>query len=912
MITYKPLSGSFNKLPVKTITTAVDTEYVQVPEQPNKMLTTQLAFSPDDCLVLEHPTNCFGVLPTWNTRCILSSVLGVPEITLQSQSCSGYLIWEVLMFFAPADLLAGLFNDINLCRYIQRNCKQDARIRIDTGKRRNSDLLPVDIYLKFPEGIYQLVLKVVDFGKLTGRGLAATVEAFNGKMLSKSIMDKYKTNMEVPYRDENLISQFIEYAKDDALQLWFLREANALRTKKLFETHDLEVPEKEITTTGTLVSKLFEAYLNKHIGENKAYKYFTDTKVNGKTKTYKLNDLLEKSTVKYFAKLGHSRKQVSALVQGGRAKNERPTVVKATGVIADPDLSSCYVTILKNMVYPVGLPCSYGQHESSKKKRSLGWFLDKFGNELEPRLYAITVSGKLKHHQTLVPSKVIDTLEVSEKYDEDNPKIPADFRLYTKEIINGVITSDVLEVLKNVCSKKELNQWLKLEVVSAVWYPKSKRCETPQEWVNATHLHVQGHGNEVETKVSPSGKETVKDNRSRYWLAVPINDFLKPYADERSRLKKLRNEQPKGSELYNSYNAQQEAFKLVGNTLYGVLASPYFDIGNVCIANNITAAARVAVWATATATGAFQSITDGGAFDLNKVRDWVTKPTMDTLALWRNTKQINKNLRGNLIEKPLNATHSWELSPGKTNEHSIVSNGNGLSIEAKSGQWDYFDKALLEHVKHFFRDAEHQISILNLISYEHKDIYKEIIIHSQTNYRFQHISGEYKIKARGHKVKGTPYNGDTESSNINLLFDHLKEDPTKIPPYSPQTISQILKCNQANEMLLSKTDNTLKENNLLAGDTILKRSWLRPISLSMFHWQSDDQYKAWSTKAESLKNRTGYGLEQFFMDEATQNVNYQRAITIIQARIDAGEDWIVHSKGRNFVGVDHVFANTKN
>ena len=898
-------AGELKKLPLKVITTAIDTEYVQRPEYPNNMLTTQLAFSEDVCGVWEHPQLDLGVLPTWDGRCILSTALGYPEVGLQSKNPDGYLLWEVLMFFAPADLLAGLFNDFNLCKFIQRHCKQDARIRIETNSKKNRDLLPLDIYLHSEEGVYQVILKVVDFGKISAGGLTETVAAFGGKMRAKNKMDEYKSNMLAAYTNPKLLPDFIEYAKEDATILHFLRMANQERTNKLFNIHNLPVPEKEIITTGTLVANLFETYLHKFIGENKAYEFFTKTKW-GKEKTFELGDLLHKSSVDYFAKRRESRKQANALVQGGRAKNERPTVISDEGIIADPDLSSCYVTILQNMFYPIGLPCTYGQHESKSddKQITLGKFLKKFGSQLEPRLYAIVVSGELNHHQTLVPSKIIDNLEVSEKYSEDDPKIPADFRLYTKEITNGVITSDILDVINNVCNVQERSQWMKLKVVSAIWYPRSMRCDTPEEWFQKTEAHVKDYGNDITTKVNSRGREFVADNRSRYWLAVPIKDFLKPYADERKEYKAKRDKYDKGTDEYIEWDAKQKSMKLVGNTLYGVLASPYFDIGNVCIANNITAAARVAVWCTATAVGSYQSITDGGAFNLNKVRDWTEKPSMNTLALWRNPKLLDRKYSSKLFEKPLasDVEDPWRFLPD-----GRVSNGVE-HIGKVDKKWKFFDEELLKHVRHFFRGG-FEIDILNKISYEHKDMYTEIICHSQTNYRFKEVSGEYKIKARGHKVKGTPYNNETKPSNITLLFDHLKNNPERIPPFAPQTISQVLKCNQANELLEAKSDNILKQNNLLAGDSILKRSWVRPISLSMFHWQTDAQYTSWVKKADSLKNRTGWGLEQFFLNET--EVNYLQAINTIQDRIDEGKDWIVDTKGRNFAGVDHIYL-TKN
>ncbi len=66
-------------------------------------------------------------------------------------------------------------------------------------------------------------------------------------------------------------------------------------------------------------------------------------------------------------------------------------------------------------------------------------------------------------------------------------------------------------------------------------------------------------------------------------------------------------------------------------------------------------------------------------------------------------------------------------------------------------------------------------------------------------------------------------------------------------------------------MLTAITPNIVQQNGLLAGDSILKQSWLRPISLSMFHWQTHDQWISWSKKADSMKAKYGYGIEQWFL-----------------------------------------------
>ena len=904
--------------PTFLITTASDTEYVQKPEHRNQMITTQVAFSedPTDCIVLEHPTLKDGLLPTWNTKCILSHLLGYEEDYDETKTPDAYLVWEDLLFFAPTDLLAGLFNDDYLCLYVQRHLKQDGRIVIDTGKRKNRQYLRLPLFMTNNDKTrYQLVIRPLDLSKIGVGSLEKIASSLGIKMQEKGKMDAYKKRMLDAYRDDNLRTDFILYGIDDACVLFKMKKANYERIKSMYETINLKPAVggiKERLTTGSMVAGLFFDWLHSIFEKSSGntiydvepvlpgYKYFK----KDEDKSYSLDDLLKKCGVKYFANTNPEfTKQTNALVQGGRAKNERPTVISDTGVIADADLTSCYATILENLVYPVGLPFTYSRHESDKKVLSLGEFLKKHEKSLVPRLYNIVVSGKLKHHQTLVPSKIADNFSINEKYSEDDPKIDADFRLYTQEIQNGIITSDVLEVLKTVCNRNEWSSWMKLEVITAVWYPNYRRCEDPEQWNYFLKTHYEAEGNYIKTETKTDGTEIIEDKRTRMWVGIPIADFIKPFKDKRKVLKEQRNAiADKNSDEWLALDAQQNAMKLVCNTLYGVLASPYFPISNVVIANNITAAARTAVWCLSCAAGTYQSITDGGAYNLNQVRDWIgdKMPSMNTLSLWRASHRLERRHTSKLFTKPLTSDTLWTISASPKGEgYSRIENETGTVYEANGEGWSYLDKALLDHLKHFFRGTPELPSILNIISFTHKDLYESIVLHSQTNYQFKHTDGSYKTKARGYKLKGTPYDNETNESNIKDLFEKLAATPDVIPPYHKQTISQILKCNAANEMLIAKTPNIVQQNGLLAGDSILKQNHLRPISLSMFHWKTHTQWESWYKKSEKLKEKNGYGIELFFLHtDGSGSVRYETAIQSIQEKIDDGWMWVVDTKSR--------------
>ena len=112
------------------------------------------------------------------------------------------------------------------------------------------------------------------------------------------------------------------------------------------------------------------------------------------------------------------------------------------------------------------------------------------------------------------------------------------------------------------------------------------------------------------------------DTRTRLWTYVPMKKFFDPLLNKRKDLKKQLksltdsvsvsiSESSQASSLESSLesslkerekekkkrdlNAEQEIIKLIINCVYGVygvLASPYFPIGNTILANNITAKAR--------------------------------------------------------------------------------------------------------------------------------------------------------------------------------------------------------------------------------------------------------------------------------------------------------------------------------
>lgn len=93
---------------------------------------------------------------------------------------------------------------------------------------------------------------------------------------------------------------------------------------------------------------------------------------------------------------------------------------------------------------------------------------------------------------------------------------------------------------------------------------------------------------------------------------------------------------------------KQRLIKLVLNSFYGVLASPYFSTGNVVVANNITASARLGIWMASRPLNGIQCITDGFQYQPENLITFRQtpkfKPSLSTLSSL-NTKIEEKNTK---------------------------------------------------------------------------------------------------------------------------------------------------------------------------------------------------------------------------------------------------------------------------
>jgi hypothetical protein len=75
------------------------------------------------------------------------------------------------------------------------------------------------------------------------------------------------------------------------------------------------------------------------------------------------------------------------------------------------------------------------------------------------------------------------------------------------------------------------------------------------------------------------------------------------------------------------------------------------------------------------------------------------------------------------------------------------------------------------------------------------------------------------------------------------------------------------------------------------GDSIDKTVFIRPLSLSPFLFDNFKQRESWIKRNDRLKQTTGWGLEQFFLNQ-DGTLNYSQAMQTIHTKIANGDMWI--------------------
>ena len=602
-------------------------------------------------------------------------------------------------------------------------------------------------------------VKLKDMSGLNRTSLKNFANSYGLNVEDKGLLDSYKTEMEKGLFE--MPNQFCLYAYNDCelLEKILLTVINSLNEllKKVFLEQTFEYSNSTVPMTiGTIVDNLYNFYFENTYMQNNDFAYMALAKksiLDPLNKNYNLNlsllkdlnGIKNKQQLKAFkienpalydriAKFARNRNNFSiyatqycshkfltmfqnssdyniaslASIVGGRTVNERPFEMMINYGV-DIDIVSAYSSTLQNFGLIVGEP-NITETDFNSEKIKLKQFLKKFKNKKLSKYTKILVSGNLSFEQNLILSRIdSDTVlagalkkSIIDEEISQTTRTPA---LLRKQIYNGTLTMEFIDILKKTCSSLELKEFYELDVIAALYYLESDLLSW-DDFLN----------------------ECFENPKTKKWCVLPFKPFMEKLID-------LRNVYKKSSDP--NIFAQNITIKLIMNTFYGLLSSIYFKINNALLGDLITGHIRVCSWLLTTALGGSQTITDGTAFDLTTVL------------------KFKKEFRPSIDKKPsLSALSNFYALK---NHRSIIVN----SLENKNWE-EYFSKlphnydletlknSCFNHVKLFWSHYNIELSF----DLEIKNIFKNGAYFGKSFYYYLEYDSKANIFKPYYKIRG--------------------------------------------------------------------------------------------------------------------------------------------------------------
>lgn len=837
--------------------------------------------------------------------------------------------FDIYAHFALAELLM-IFNgdarkdiiDI-IAGKINKNTKIELKRRLRTytiGEKNIEicDSVELPFFTIINDKKYRTKLRIIDSFALHG------IASYKDLALNTGIELKYKDSLSQSEK-ENMIEtyfnnpeKFDDYALGD-LEVYNFLESNSKLFEKIYQS--LNISEFFTTpklTIGSTTNKLFQSVL---------FKYF------GLFEKEKQDIFLTLCSHASSNKLKHNTKDTSCLlakVFGGRCRNNRPlSIAEKEKTLIDIDIKSAYGTTLFNQVYPIGKPIieSFDNIENKDnncylslrewlKKRKYG--TDK--SELVDGLWICFVSVKesKNEYSTLINSQdfliswfdfkyeeIESMLTDSEQIDiELNPKT-GKVKILNNQIVNAVINSDFIEWLEKVCNPKQKKELLdNLYVLTSCYYPSYSQVNTLDELLEKSTQWQENSNNKNTTNSEKTKDNTCKITKinhiDSYWLGVNLGELL--IKDLLSYREFYKARDGKKSSL-------QTLFKLLNNTLYGVFCSPYFDISNTVVGNNITSKVRAMSWYMEKGFYGYETITDGTQFDINKVvfpLDNRSVTATSVCNLYQEKDVSKKNLRLKPLSNYQKIEHFWDGSNYKLklfhdeSNYTIIDNypdwinTNSLNhLKSTFPNVSLFNKSYQAIKLNTEKSLEQNKPIveyldrIGLFELETKDVYDCGVFHGTSNYLLSN-KNDTVIKMRSYESKKNHYTFDE-----NLIETYFYKDIVPSEFFLKELMVNSEKVNRSKSF---KKQGILKTNEfknnadkwleygLVCGDSIEKSGLLRELSLSQFTFKSINQLLAIEKEFQRNKRRFEQSFEGYFINE-DGTLNYELMIKTIDLMI---------------------------
>lgn len=771
------------------------------------------------------------------------------------------LMINVYSFFGIVDFARGFYGGSgkfidNVIRNKHPNLSLIQNKRLETkwefGNNGSFDYIPTPWVIKIDDEVYIIFLRSMDIAGMRGNDSYANYALASGiKLEEKGLMDDYKSDMREAIK--NHPEDFKKYSLGD-LKCREIYRAFQKQVDKVCES--LGIPYIEISlTVGSTVNKIMNEYHKQYHSFEMKEKLFEE-----------LNWHL--STPKYLMEQKSRTSQFLAKTDGGRCHNNKPFIANTKGETVDIDIVGCYANTMASLESPFGEPMIWDHKKSTvngeidsreKSVKTIGEFMrdENLGGELVDGLWVARISTRkgyeLKHPQDLIPSwiapKKIEDWKTGCEFDGENDFITneGDLKIFTNEIHHGLLNSDIWEVVKNYYSPQALKEFENNVIVeSAIFYPKSSRVSTPDEYRESINNELGETTTEINKQNGKFGK-TIDERHNYVWFSVSLEKPIDLLTSERKKYdKKDPNQLP-----------QNKTFKLITNTIYGVSVSSKFPQSNVVLANNITARARTMAYCMEKGLNMFQTITDGGMF---------------------NPKKVITNGERNITVQNLVSIKNVKTTKLKYTE---------IKGETK----EELEKNSLKHLSQLFsRLSIFQQQVFELeIKTNNKDEYiaNGASFHGAANYLLNYPS-EPNAKMRGYSDKKLVNHDNNDFPVVNNFMMGILNNPKKLNRTLPRLEVSILKTKE-----YARNPEKYRQQGIKYGCSIVKTKQVLEFVLNQFTFQTLGQRKSWEKVIQKLQrknNELNYGqsLEMFYTN-SDGTLDFERMINEVYEDISSGK-----------------------
>ena len=791
-------------------------------------------------------------------------------------------------------IFEGSFSDDLKSAFLRRKIVQKRRLSA-SGWQQSVDMP----WILSINGIdFRVKLSLVDTLALHGNASFKEICDNTGVLLTvKAEMDDWKPAMDRAYFE--VPDLFDQYATEDLKGDEVLKNY-ARNIQKIYQdlgVADWYTPPK--LTIGSTVNKLFEAKISEFIG--------LTPDIPKKQRTEFLKKFTHQGSADYLKTLVQSNAYLLGKCDGGRCRNAYPTRSSFKGLLVDIDISSAYTTAMSSLSYPLGNPVIL-----SFKKVLLKDFFKPHRRNLIDRLWTMRIRTRedLAYEQSLIPSWFHDGKTINRgrihKNDGESYAITGEVDLdsgetktFSQEIVQGTLTSDLLDIIENVWSPRQREDFFnKIEILAIAFYPKSLQVSSVLEVSDALDS-FQGNPDFATTL---AGAEVINSQDCHVWTTFPIGeqfvDLFKIY----------RNRHPKGSPLNILY-------KLFANTTYGDAVSKYFETSNMIFGSNITARCRAMMYLMEIGLNLQGSITDGHVFDVNRILHKKEGKYLNSDHFVRLYTKKAKEIKGgdmghlrSLFEKPVTKQEggflindefcTYEEAREKVNrqaEQHLIKLFSKVGIIGKTFQKLKDKSVTLDYV-------EEQ----SLFRLEMKDFVAVASFQGAANYQFVFFDDDpdlekvtkLKTKMRSYESKKKCCafafeSGNTfptlqqkfytkdETPDVHLLRE-IRKNPEGVHFLPPFTKPYIIKTGDYR----NRYGSLWKDSWLMPGDSSVKVQTIRYFSVSQFTYKNLKQYLNWKKAEVKLVAEFGYSFELFFI--RNHLLDYDEMIAVIDLKIREG------------------------